>query len=183
MIPAVFTVGRFNPITRGHVVLFQKVFERAFQKNAKPLIFIIDAEKTSVDKNRNPLTGEQRLVILKKLYPKILVELVSNPVEALDVLDVMGLYPITWIAGSDRVSSYSKLLEFLEITTCEILEVSRDIGEYEVLVDADNFTALCTWKQQKGARRIDADALLASYPEAAAACTKTGDPVRKFLLK
>jgi nicotinic acid mononucleotide adenylyltransferase len=129
MIPAVITTGRFNPVTRGHTVLIQILIDEAKRKNAKPLIFIIDAEKTGKDKNRNPLTGSQRLEILKSLYPNVTVDVVSNPVEALDVLDVQGMSPIVWIAGSDRVSDYRKLLDYVDIKTCEVLEVDRDIGE------------------------------------------------------
>jgi FAD synthase len=129
MIPAVITTGRFNPITRGHTVLIERMSNEAKKKNAKPAIFIIDAEKTGKDKNRNPLTGNQRLVILKGLYPNILVDVVSNPVEALDVLYVLGMFPVTWLAGSDRVSDYRKLLNYVEIKNCEVLEVDRDIGE------------------------------------------------------
>jgi nicotinic acid mononucleotide adenylyltransferase len=129
MIPAVITTGRFNPVTRGHTVLIQKVIDESKRKNAKPVVFIIDAEKTGKDKNRNPLTGAQRLEILKSLYPNVIVDVVSNPVEALDVLYVRGMIPITWIAGSDRISDYRKLLDYVEINTCEILEVDRDIGE------------------------------------------------------
>jgi nicotinic acid mononucleotide adenylyltransferase len=129
MIPAVITTGRFNPVTKGHAVLIQNLIDDAKRKNAKPVVFIIDAEKTGKDKNRNPLTGAQRLEILKSLYPNVIVDVVSNPVEALDVLDVQGMSPITWIAGSDRVSDYRKLLDYVDIKTCEVLEVDRDIGE------------------------------------------------------
>lgn len=42
---------------------------------------------------------------------------------------------------------------------------------------------IATWKQQAGAKRIDADFLRKSFPEAAAAATKQGEPTRRFLLK
>lgn len=57
------------------------------------------------------------------------------------------------------------------------------MGEYEVLVGDDLFTPLVTWKQQKGATRIDSDRLKVEQPQIAAQYSKTGDPLRRLLLK
>ncbi len=56
------------------------------------------------------------------------------------------------------------------------------MGEYEVLVD-EGMTPLVTWKQQKGATRIDSDRLKSEQPVIAAEYSKTGEPIRRLLLK
>ena len=128
MISIVMATGRFNPITCGHETIIDTVVESAKQKNAKPVIFIIDGEKTGKDKKKNPLSSELRLKILKKMYPKVYIDIVSNPLEALDVLEVLNMNPIIWYTGSDRVASYEKLLEYIDIK-CRVLEVNRNIGK------------------------------------------------------
>lgn len=77
----------------------------------------------------------------------------------------------------DNIKNLEGEKESLEVT------IKSFIGENEVLVAADGFTPLATWKQQNGAKRIDADLLRSAYPQAAAECTKQGDPIRRFLLK
>jgi hypothetical protein len=64
---------------------------------------------------------------------------------------------------------------------CEVI-IKAFMGANEVLVD-DGMTPLCTWKQQKGATRIDSERLKSEQPAIAAQYSKTGDPMRRFLLK
>lgn len=67
----------------------------------------------------------------------------------------------------------------------ETLEVviKSFMGEAEILIADGGLQTLATWKQQKGARRIDADALRDNFPDVAEQVTKQGDPTRRFLLK
>lgn len=60
--------------------------------------------------------------------------------------------------------------------------IKNFMGENEVLV-SDTHVPLVTWKQQKGSRRIDADALRTNFPDIAAQVTTIGDPIRRFLVK
>lgn len=66
----------------------------------------------------------------------------------------------------------------------ETLEVAIKafMGENEVLTD-NGMTPLVTWKQAKGAERIDSKRLKAEQPSLAAQYTNTGEPTRRFLIK
>jgi len=121
-------VGRLNPPTRGHGILISRLREIALRLGARPILYIVDGEKSSKDKTKNPLTAEQRLALTRKLYPGIMVDVVSSAYEALEVLDLQGLKPKAWIAGSDRASNYRKLVAS-EKLDCEVFEVDREAGE------------------------------------------------------
>lgn len=128
MKPAVITVGRMNPPTRGHAVLVQRVLDIAKQTGATPILYIVDGEKSGKDKSRNPLTGQQREAYAKELFPGIKVDIVSSAYEAVEVLEVQGMVPAVWVAGSDRASNYRKLLSSANLIG-EVVEVDREAGE------------------------------------------------------
>jgi len=123
-----FMVGRMNPPTRGHGILISRLRETASRLGARPILYIVDGEKSSKDRVKNPLTAEQRLAIIRKLFPGIMVDVVASAYEALEVLDLQGLKPRAWIAGSDRASNYRKLIAS-EKLDCEVFEVDREAGE------------------------------------------------------
>ena len=58
---AVFAFGRFNPPTKGHEKLIQRVRSVAQKMDAKPYVFITH----SVDK-KNPLTHQERVNYIKR---------------------------------------------------------------------------------------------------------------------
>jgi citrate lyase synthetase len=128
MQPAVIAVGRMNPPTRGHAVLVKRVKEEAKRLNARPILFIVDGEKSGQDKAKNPLTGEQREAYAKRLFPGVQVDVVSSAYQVLDVLYVQGYEPAVWIAGSDRSRNYQRMLEGASLTG-KVVEVDRDAGE------------------------------------------------------
>jgi citrate lyase synthetase len=128
MQPAVIAVGRMNPPTRGHAVLIRKVKEEAKRLKARPILFIVDGEKSGKDKAKNPLSGQQREAYAKRLFPGVQVDIVSSAYQVLDVLYVQGLEPAVWIAGSDRSRNYQKMLEGASLKG-KVVEVDRDAGE------------------------------------------------------
>lgn len=75
-----------------------------------------------------------------------------------------------------EIKAHDELKESLEV------QIKNFMGANETLVDADG-VQLITWKQQKGAKRIDAEALRDNYPDVAAAVTRQGDPLRRLLVK
>lgn len=125
---AALVVGRLNPPTRGHGVLVRKLKETAERLGARPILYIVDGEKSSKDKAKNPLSAGQRLAIARKLFPGVTVDIVSSAYEALEVLDLQGYKLKAWIAGSDRASNYRRLVAS-EKLDCEVLEVDREAGE------------------------------------------------------
>lgn len=128
MKPAVITVGRLNPPTRGHAVLVRRVLDIAKQTGSEPILFIVDGEKSGKDKNKNPLTGNQRESYVKQFFPGIRVDVVNSAYQVLEVLDVQGMTPAVWIAGTDRASNYRKLLASEKLEG-EVVEVDREAGE------------------------------------------------------
>lgn len=124
----VIAVGRLNPPTRGHEVMVQELKRTALKLNSRPMLFIVDGEKSGKDKRKNPLTGKQRFDLAKKLYSDIEIDVVNSAFEVLEVLDVQGLKLRAWIAGSDRASNYRRLLSSEKLEG-EIVEVDRFAGE------------------------------------------------------
>lgn len=124
----VFAAGRLNPPTKGHGELVRQVKEAAERLGAKAILYIVDGEKSGQDKKKNPLSGNQRLALARQLFPDVTVDVVSSAYEVLEVLDLQGLKPKVWVAGSDRASNYRKLLSS-ENLDCEVLEVDREAGE------------------------------------------------------
>ena len=82
------------------------------------VVFIIDHPKTSLDKSRNPLTGEERKAILRQ-HSSLRFEVVSSIPEALDVMDVLGMERHTLLCGDDRAEGYRHFAE-------EIIVLDRD---------------------------------------------------------
>ena len=75
-----------------------------------------------------------------------------------------------------NIKTFEDIKEGIEV------EIKNFMGENETLVDADGIP-LVTWKQKKGSKRIDSEALRDNYPEIAAAVTLIGDPIRQLLVK
>lgn len=121
-------VGRLNPPTKGHKVLVQRLKEAAQRLGARPMLYIVDGEKSGQDKVKNPLTGEQRAELARQLFPDVTVDVVTSAYEVLEVLELQYLTPMVWIAGSDRASNYRKLVASEQLD-CEVLEVDREAGE------------------------------------------------------
>lgn len=130
----VFAVGRLNPPTRGHDVMVQQVKDIAERLGARAMLFIVDGAKTGQDKGKNPLTGEQRVAIARRLFPGVTIDVVGSAYDALEVLDLQYLEPRVWVAGSDRAAKYRKLLSSEDLD-CEVFEVDRSAG------DADGVSA------------------------------------------
>lgn len=121
-------VGRMNPPTEGHTILVRKLKETALRLGVRPILYLTDGEKSGLDKRKNPLSAEQRLVIARKLFPGITIDVVASAYEALEVLDIQGYKLKAWIAGSDRASNYRKLVASEQLD-CEVVEVDREAGE------------------------------------------------------
>lgn len=61
--------------------------------------------------------------------------------------------------------------------------VKHFMGENEILLSEGLGLPIATWKQQNGAKRINADRLRKLHPDVAAEVTEQGDPLRRFLVK
>lgn len=107
---AVFTFGRFNPITKGHEKLFKKVHELAIKKNGTSFVFPSWSHGKN-GKKQNPLSFDVKVKFIKKMMPWVNVireETVKTPWDVPKYLSECGFTEIYLVAGSDRIEEYEK---------------------------------------------------------------------------
>lgn len=113
----VVAVGRFSVPTIGHyrVINAMKHYIRkhaSMNLEITPVIVIVDGEKTSKNKKRNPLTPDQRIKFMqasgKANGIKFLIA--GNAFDALAKVRAAGYEPIVIAAGDDRANSYFNML-------------------------------------------------------------------------
>lgn len=149
----------------------------------KPKCFVIEFDKELAEMI---IDGEA------KFWDMVKNRIAPEPINNDDVVKIYkhinGEYCIADDIISGMVFDLKRARESLKEfeATKESLEVKikQYMGENnaESLVDV-NGVALCTWKNAKGAARIDSDRLKKEQPLIAAQYTKIGEPSRRFLLK
>lgn len=107
-------IGRFQPITTGHV----KCAVAAFEKTGCPTVLcMIDTPEAKVD-SRHPFPSSQLIPIYKELFSHsndkshiIDIILVKNAdvVKTSEILQEKGYQIRSWSCGTDRYDSYSKM--------------------------------------------------------------------------
>ena len=106
---AIFTFGRFNPPTIGHMLLIGSMKRAASTKGSDVFIFT----GTSNDKTRNPLKYKNKISIMNRVFKDVTVvndNKIKTIFKALDYLDEEEYNDVTMVVGSDRVSEFRKLL-------------------------------------------------------------------------
>ena len=105
----IFAFGRFQPPTIGHELLINKVKQLAAQTGSDHVIYVSKTE----DRKTNPLSVNEKLAFLAKAFPGTnFVAADANtatPIAAIKHLN-QQYNEIVWVAGSDRVPTFSKLL-------------------------------------------------------------------------
>lgn len=102
-----FCFGRMNPPTIGH----EKVFKTLANVGGDYSIFVSQTQ----DKKENPLRYEDKIKFIKAIHPKYADHVVENKqintvVKAAAFLYEQGYRNATFVAGSDRLDSFKKLL-------------------------------------------------------------------------
>lgn len=103
----VFTFGRFNPPTTGHLLLATKVKEEARRRGAEHRIF----GSSSTDKKKNPLSPREKEKYMKKVLKgfNVAVDSKANtPFVLLKKLSDEGYTDVTMVVGGDRVAEFQK---------------------------------------------------------------------------
>lgn len=107
---AVFTFGRFNPPTEaGHGKLIDAVKSHAEKVGGDHFIF----PSHSQDAKKNPLSHEDKVAAMHKVFPKTNIAShahVKTAIDALKHLNSKGYTHATMVVGSDRVPEFHKLL-------------------------------------------------------------------------
>ncbi len=110
----VFAFGRFNPPTRGHEALIQGLSKKASLVRGDLVLFV----SSSTDKTSNPLLYSEKIVIIKKTFPRLTIgpSSIKNPLDALDWGKRQGYGAITMMIGDDEgagetVQEYQQMVE------------------------------------------------------------------------
>ena len=108
---AVFAVGRFQPPTIGHALLFDTVKRLASEKDGDAFVFV----SSRTDKpSENPLSSRQKIDALKEMYKSGITFVdtaeckpkCGGPEKAYAYLRTLGYTDITLVAGSDRAETF-----------------------------------------------------------------------------
>jgi hypothetical protein len=115
---AAVMVGRMNPPTAGHykVIDTMKNFIRSNPKlklSATPIVVVVDGEKTSQDKLKNPLTADERVKFMSGSGRAngVLFVIAPSAFAAFEEVRKAGYEPIAIAAGSDRSQRYMEILD------------------------------------------------------------------------
>ena len=159
---AVFTFGRFNPPTMGHMVLLNKVKAEAKKRNADAYISTGQSE----DSKRNPLNYKTKQKYMKKAFKGVNVindTTVKNMFDVLDHLKEKGTEQVTMVVGSDRLREFKQLLKRYGseygFTKIEVISA----GERDP--DASGAKGMSASKMRDAAKRGDYQAWLLGCPE------------------
>lgn len=115
---AVVMIGRMNPATIGHYKVIDSM--KAFIRKNKhlnlspiPIVVIIDGDKTSSDKKKNPLSAEDRIKYMEASGNANGVRylVASNAFAGFQAVRQAGFEPIVIAAGSDRAQKYLEMLD------------------------------------------------------------------------
>ena len=113
---AVVMVGRFQPPTKGHYHVVDKMKE--YMRTNKDgvdacIIVIVDGAETSKDKSKNPLTSSERESFIRASGKADGVQILhaDSAFNAFVACKRAGFEPVTVAAGSDRSDHYLELLD------------------------------------------------------------------------
>jgi len=115
---AVVIVGRFQPPTIGHYKIIN-LAKKYIRENSdlslftKPVVVIINGKKTSLDKETNPLTVDERIFYMSNSGRAngVVFLSASNAFEAFNEVRKAGYEPIVIGSGSDRAKGYLSMLD------------------------------------------------------------------------
>jgi uncharacterized protein YneF (UPF0154 family) len=115
---AAVIVGRFNPPTIGHYAVMTAVKKYIkshpeLKLEALPFVVVVEGEKTSKDKKRNPLSGDDRISFMKASGRADGVRFLKagSAMDAFQAVRRAGFEPIAVAAGSDRAKNYLDMLD------------------------------------------------------------------------
>lgn len=121
---AIFAIGRFNPPTIGHEFLFKTMKTIAIARSLTPFLFVVEGKGTSKDRKRNPLTGQERVSLIRQMFG---FDSIIIPT-AYDAFAYIGdkINPSILLCGEDRKKAYEAMIGHSG-TNCELMSLDRDI--------------------------------------------------------
>lgn len=112
---AVFCFGRYQPPTKGHLRLMQKVHALAEEVGGDAYVFTSQTTDGNLsgkkNKGRNPLDWNTKNRFIKKLIPWGNISEaaeIKNPFNVINYFKNKGYDKVIFVAGSDRVSEFEE---------------------------------------------------------------------------
>lgn len=103
---AIFVYGRFNPPTKGHKAMINKLITNAKEIGADPYVVVTHTQNNK----KNPLKPEEKKAIIQNLYPGVPVLATSraepNPIYIVNKLKKNKYTDISMMVGSNRLKSF-----------------------------------------------------------------------------
>ena len=139
----VFTFGRMNPPTTGHQLLVNKLVAHAHSSKSTPRVYL-----SHTTGKKDPLPYDKKITFARAAFGAIVRK--SNARNVIDILKELereGFSTITMFVGSDRVDSFTKLLNTYngKEYTFEKIEV-KSAGERDP--DADDVSGMSASKMR-----------------------------------
>lgn len=112
---AIMAPGRYNPPTIGHQAMVKMLIKKAKELSTSeskvlPVVVIVAGAKSSLDKQKNPLSADDRVKIFEKRWGKqVKVMVAADPITAAKELQEQGINASLVVSGSDR--SYKEVLD------------------------------------------------------------------------
>jgi nicotinic acid mononucleotide adenylyltransferase len=132
----VLSWGRFNPPTIGHEVVFK--FGSDLAKQNKADFFIVPTK--TVDKEKNPLTLQEKITYLNKIFPEYTNNLINSSqintiIEAAKYFSNKGYKNLKLVVGSDRKEQFEILNKYnnkdYTFNSIEIVSAGERLDEGE----------------------------------------------------
>jgi uncharacterized membrane protein (UPF0127 family)/nicotinic acid mononucleotide adenylyltransferase len=158
----VFTFGRFQPPTSGHQLLIDKVVKEAQNRGAENKIY----PSHSNDKKQNPLSHKDKVLYMRKMFPKANIvddPKAKTPFQVLASLEKEGYNNVYMVVGGDRVSEFkTRMTKYADaFDTFEVISAGhRD-------PDAEGVVGMSGSKMRQAAVDRDFDKFLTGVPEKA----------------
>lgn len=130
-VKAIFTFGRMNPPTSGHLRIVNKLREEAQREGAVVRLFV----SQSHDATRNPLSPQDKINFIKKLFPDVDVRLSKTVFTAALEMASEGVEEGIMVVGEDRKETFSTCFdryagtEELGLKQVEVREITRDAND------------------------------------------------------
>jgi len=158
---AVFTFGRFNPITKGHGELIDFVVKKSGRADA--MIFT----SQSNDAKKNPLPYRDKLKFLKKFFPKASImdePKLKTPFMILEWLSDNGYTDVKMVVGGDRVNEFEKRIRPY-VDQKDLTKPHYKFDKFEVVNSGERKEGVSGTDMRNHAKNDDFDAFKAGMPK------------------
>jgi hypothetical protein len=161
----VFSFGRFNPPTTGHLLLATKVKQEASRRGADYIIY----GSNSQDPAKNPLNSRQKLRFMKKVLKGFNVDInsgIKNPYDVLSKLDKDGYTDVVMVVGADRVNEFKRgMKKYIGPNKLYKFQNFEVISAGERDPDADDVTGMSASKMRAVAKEGNIAAFKLGVPQ------------------